>query len=650
MPTLAEDHSLFSDVELVRFDNGFTAILAPSDESRIFSIELEVDVGWDVENAENFGVSHLLEHSLFRDSRLSDDLTYLQLIEERGGSANGFTYPRKTVYKASVSKENAPWLLDQFYKMLNQRTFLQDHIDKEKDAVLLEIGKPGVLAETLGFDLWAILKPRSLELPDFWESEFKVKFDSHDFSRDEERLSTLRLRADQINQHYKEYYHPANMRFYIAGRFNAEKVKQTFANTWAKVPTNPTGKTIPDIGKPTPSKHPYVRTRGTQDNPSITYGTKIWDLTRVDEEIIESYVNYLAHTLMKELRNKKGQTYTVSPSTSIQNRFGYGLISFQTRLENFNENLNLVKSMIRRQTQTSGLTDTEFNEAKDLYLKKFDLTDGNSDTMLRIANLYFYFFKEYKDTRTPADVFKALDLPTYNEKLKALFSPERRYIYNYVPPYLFRYENIFVMMIAVFFMLLGVQKKILLRPFNHSHVRWVRNIRYLPFKTVEVALTAVLVYLFMFLEFYLIDQPFYRLSFLNDSLMFGEYAPNILATFLLTATINFGLAVFPRRAFILKDKLVLKSLTYFSYHISLSQIESVKALPCYSLFFSLAHWKKVSWRIIFFGMPWQKGVLITLKDGREWFLGISGADLAAEEMKAFLTGENQPAPPQQQAV
>ncbi|OQW47425.1 MAG: hypothetical protein A4S09_15370 [Proteobacteria bacterium SG_bin7] len=633
----AQEHSLFSDVELVRFDNGFTVVLAPSREARIFSIELEVDVGWDVENADNFGVSHLLEHSLFRDSRLAEDLTYLQLIEENGGSANGFTYPRKTVYKASVNRDKSEWLLNQFYKMLNDRSFLQDHIDKEKDAVLLEIGKPGVIAETLGFDLLAALKPRSLELPDFWESEFKVKFDSHEFSRDEERLSTIKLRADQINKHYEEYYHPANMRFYVAGRFDPKKVKSLFENTWAKVPANPNGKSIPDIGKPTPSKHPYIRTRVTQDNPSITYGTKFWDLTRVDEEVMESYTNYLSHSLMKELRNKKGQTYTVSPSTSVQNKFGYGLISFQTRHENFRENLKLVKSLIQRQTHDTGLTEQEFIDAKDLYLKKFDLTDGNSDTMLRIANLYYYFFKEYKDMRTPAEVFQEIDLKTYNEKLKNLFGPERRYSYNYVPPYFFRYENMIMMAIMVFVMLLGVQKKLLLKPFAHGHVRWMRNIRYLPFKAVEIALTAVLVYLFVFLEFYLIDQPFYQLSFLNDSLVFAEYIPNILSVILLTATINFGFAVYPRRAFIVKDTLILKTLTYFSYHIPLSEIQGAEARWSYTFPFPISIWTRVRWRLFFFGPPWKKGLLLNLKNGRSWFLGISEAPLAADEIMKLVS-------------
>ena len=179
---MAEDN-LFSRVKLLEYDNGFTAVLAPSEDSRLINIELEVDVGWDVETSNNFGVSHLLEHALFRDSRLAENLTYLQLIEEKGGSANGFTYPRKTVFKASIGKAKGPWLLDQFYKMLHQRNFLQDHIDKEKDAVLLEIGKPGVLAELLGFDLWSVIKPRNLNLPDFWESEFSVKLDNQDFTR-----------------------------------------------------------------------------------------------------------------------------------------------------------------------------------------------------------------------------------------------------------------------------------------------------------------------------------------------------------------------------------------------------------------------------------------------------------------------------------
>lgn len=636
----AAEDKLFSKIQMIQFENGFTAVLAPSDEARIVSLELQVEVGWDVETKDNFGVSHLLEHSLFRDSKLADDLTYLQVIEEKGGAANGFTYPRKTVYKATIGKNKADWLIDLFYKMLTKRNFLQEHIDKEKDTVLLEIGKPGVLAELLGFDLWASIKPRSLELPDFWESEYNVKFDSHEFTRDEERLSTLRLRADQVNKHYVDYYHPANMRLIIAGKFDPQHVQSLLAQTWKKLPKNPDGKILPPIGKPVPSSLPYIRTRSTPDFPSITYGTKVWELTRPDEEILESYVNYLSHKLMKELRNKKGQTYTVSPSTSFQDRFGYALISFQTPPENFRNNLREVKSLINKHTLTDGLSEVEFNEAKDLYLKRFELNDGNSDVMLRTAELYHYFYKQYKDVRSPEEVLGPINLEAYNQRLKEIFKPNHRYSYNYVPPYFFRYENFVLMIFVMFTMLLGVQKKLLLKPFDHARIRWMRNIRYIPFKAVECMIIAGLLYVFVFLEFYIIDLPFYRLSFLNDSLLFAEYLPNILSIILLTGTTNWGLAAFPRRAYIIGNTLILKSLTYYSYHIPLNLISSLEVKSPYSLPIKPSLLWKIKTRFIYFGPPWKPGLILNLKNGKTWYLGVSEPSLAAKEIQSLISNQD----------
>ncbi|MDZ4661616.1 MAG: pitrilysin family protein [Pseudomonadota bacterium] len=624
----AED-SLFENVQMVEFPNGFKLILAPSDESRIVGLALEVDVGWDVETKENWGVSHLLEHSVFRDIRLKDDTTYLQLIEENGGSANGFTQARKTIYKAVIKSNKSNWLLDQYFKMITNRTFVQDHIDKEKQSVLLEIGKPGVIASLLGFDLFAKLKPKNLSLPDFWESEFGAKLEDHGFSQDEERLSTLTLTAEQIFRHYKDYYHPSNMRIFIAGDFDKSQVIKKITESWGQIPVYK-GKTLPPIEKINPTKHPYVRTKVANETPSISYGTKAWDLTREDEEILEMYMNFVSHKLMKELRNKKGQTYSVVPSSEFNERFGYAILNFETQPANFSENFSLVKNLINEQTLKSGLSAEEFEEAKNLYLQKYDLNDANSETMLGIAELYFYYHRFYKDTRSPHEILGLITPEGFNARLQLLFDPQKRYSFNHRPPYLFRYEQL-VLLFGVFLLSLMLIKKFLTQPFDHSHLKWMRKVSYPPFKVVEIFLFVVAFYLFTYVEFFVVDLPFYKLSFLSDSLAYGEYLPDAVSTFILTSMILGFYASYPKRLFIIDSELVIKSITYFSRHVSLSEIESIETKYSFNI-----PWLKVFPRFYFLRPLWNRGLLVNLKNGRSWFFGVSDPENARREILRYL--------------
>lgn len=621
--------SLFENVKMVEFDNGFKLVLAPSDESRIMGVSLEVDVGWDVETKENWGVSHLLEHSVFRDTRLKEDTTYLQLIEENGGSANGFTQARKTIYKAFIRSEKTHWLLDHFFKMINERTFLQSHIDKEKESVLLEIGKPGVFASLLGFDVFAKLKPKNLSLPDFWESEFGVKLEDHEFSPDEERLSTLALTAEQIFRHYKDYYHPSNMRLYIAGDFNNEQVIDLISKTWGKIPSY-NGKKLPPIEKLNPVKHPYVRTRVANETPSLSYGTKAWDLTREDEEILEMYMTFLSHKLIKELRNKKGQTYSVVPSSEYHERFGYAIVNFETQSKYFSDNYSLVKDLINKQTQKSGLSSSEFEEGKNLYLQKYDLNDANSETMLGIAELYYYYHRFYEDTRSPHQILGPLTLERFNERLKKLFEPQKRYSYIYRPPYFFRYEQL-VIIFGIFLLSLTLIKNSLLKPFDHSQLKWMRKVSYPPFKIVEIFLFVVASYMFTYVEFFAVDLPFYKLSFLSDSLIYGEYLPDAVSTMILTSMILFLYASYPKRLFVLKSDLVIKSITYFSQRIPLSEIQSIETRFSFTI-----PWLRVFPRFYFLRPFWCRGLLINLRNGKSWFFGVSDPESARREIHKYL--------------
>ena len=67
----------------------------------------DLERGWEGEHEGNWGVSHLLEHVLFRDKQLNDEMSYLQLIKEAGGSANGETRERDE-RKARSRREPRP--------------------------------------------------------------------------------------------------------------------------------------------------------------------------------------------------------------------------------------------------------------------------------------------------------------------------------------------------------------------------------------------------------------------------------------------------------------------------------------------------------------------------------------------------------------
>lgn len=128
----AEEIDPFESIEYLKLNNGLGVYFAPSEETNLTSIRVEVDVGWEAEKKGNWGVSHLLEHVLFRDKGLRDEMTYLQLIKEAGGSANGTTQRRLTAYFGTIPSAKGEWLMDNFAKMLIVEKIDAEYVRKEK--------------------------------------------------------------------------------------------------------------------------------------------------------------------------------------------------------------------------------------------------------------------------------------------------------------------------------------------------------------------------------------------------------------------------------------------------------------------------------------------------------------------------------------
>jgi len=246
----------YENISFYKLDNGMQVVLAPSDKAQNLKIKVKVKVGQSVENIHNVGVSHLLEHLLFRDGRFEEGQTYLQLIKENGGSVNGYTSNYETGYYAKIPYKKGDWLVKQFSKMLFNRDIKHDDIQRARSSVELEIGEPGWLSEKLGIDIFGSYSLRYFPEPGFFESEFGIK--RQNYTADEQRLSNRKLSYDQLITLYKEYYYPSNMILFVSGNFNSRNMTSLIKTEFGKHKES-TGKTVNDDIKPIPNNKPYLR-------------------------------------------------------------------------------------------------------------------------------------------------------------------------------------------------------------------------------------------------------------------------------------------------------------------------------------------------------------------------------------------------------
>lgn len=630
-----EDHvDPFSLIEHIQYENGLHVYLAPSKKSNNTAVRLEVKVGWEVEDSKNWGVSHLLEHVLFRDKQLKDEMTYLQLIREAGGEANGGTGERITNYFGNIPYQKGTWLLENFTKMILEPTFSDEYVEKEKDTVELEIGRPGPISVFLGYNPVDYFSPSYLEMKDFWQSEFglsKIKT----FTDTEEQLSNRRLTTAQVKKHYEDYYVPRNMRLFISGNFDRSSVLKVIESKWKSLPSAQ-GLSMSPVPEPHPKLSPYRRTILTTSTPYIYLGTKVWDASVLDVEVIRSYTEYLSHRLMKEIRNLKGQMYTAHSETYISHGYGYSYIGFQTQDAHMAENIRIAQDYLGIDMHSGALTDEQVKEAIDLYMSGYFRMENEAQDMMQIARTYEEIVSYLGHFESPYQKLKEVSVDEYKAILKKHFEASKKYEFVYAPYYFFHYDIYliyFLIAIGTFLFL----KKVLTKKFEHNKLKWVRKIQFPPLMTLEAL--ALLGGWFVFIHVqYLINQVFIINAF-QSHVLIAEYIRSAIWAFSLLAVAQAVVSLLPRKLMIMNDKLVIKSTSYYSKHILLEDIDSVEKLSVFSFRLSeLALFKGLSFRNYYFNpLIWQPGVLFHLKNGKSYFFSFSDADSVIAEFNSIKT-------------
>ena len=119
--------------------NNINIITQLNDISDLVTISYVVNVGSYDEDEKNLGITHLIEHLLFKGTNNMTANEINKYIEKLGGSMNAYTSYTKTKFYCTVPskywKEATIFLND----LIFQNTIPEDQFDLEKDVVLNEL-------------------------------------------------------------------------------------------------------------------------------------------------------------------------------------------------------------------------------------------------------------------------------------------------------------------------------------------------------------------------------------------------------------------------------------------------------------------------------------------------------------------------------
>ncbi|MFH0808913.1 MAG: pitrilysin family protein [Pseudomonadota bacterium] len=119
--------------------NGLKVVLQENHCSPVVAIEVWVKAGSRYEADSQAGISHLIEHMMFKGTRRRAPGQMAKLIEASGGSVNAYTSFDHTVYYAVLAARDLPLGLDVLADALSNSLFDPTEMEREKKVVIEEI-------------------------------------------------------------------------------------------------------------------------------------------------------------------------------------------------------------------------------------------------------------------------------------------------------------------------------------------------------------------------------------------------------------------------------------------------------------------------------------------------------------------------------
>lgn len=182
------------DVKRHKLNNGLDVITIKK-ETQIASINIGIKVGALYENINEKGISHFIEHALFKGTKTRNDEELNDQLEALGGEYNAYTDYDATVYTISCLMEEFKNGVELLSDMIINPGFDKDEIEKERGVILSEIRTSKDDLEDFSFK----------KVNEVAFNKSALKYDVTGFDENVKRFT-----SDDILEYYNKYYTPEN--------------------------------------------------------------------------------------------------------------------------------------------------------------------------------------------------------------------------------------------------------------------------------------------------------------------------------------------------------------------------------------------------------------------------------------------------------
>lgn len=357
--------------------NGARIVTEVVDSVYSAAIDLWIEVGSAYETPANSGVSHCIEHMLFKGTKNRSAEHLMEEIEDVGGMLGASTSRELTKLYGHVLGEALPVAVEIMLDMVKNPLFRAEDLALERKVIIDEIemydDDPADFAQELAYK-------------HFWPGSPQ----SQSITGDAQNVKNITV--SMLKEHYKRFFRPERMIVSVSGAFDEEKTIADLSAGLADLERYDAPADYLRTSVPETAAFNVFESWDTDMSQLILLlpGLDVLDKRQMALNILDLCLTSSASSrLFKEVREKRGLVYNIgSMQHSYRNCGMYGIECIVSPA-----NTNQVMQLVQKEFETikeSGLTEKEIARAKsqlrtDLLMDKETMSarsTGNAGDLL----------------------------------------------------------------------------------------------------------------------------------------------------------------------------------------------------------------------------------------------------------------------------
>jgi predicted Zn-dependent peptidase len=376
--------------------NGLTVIEVPSSDAESVVVDFFIKTGSRSEKPQEHGISHFLEHFLFKGTKkYPSALAISQLIDGIGGEMNANTGKEHTQFFIKAASQHLPLIFEVLTDMVQNPLLNPQELEREKSVIIEEIN---MYKDTPVMEIENVLE-RTMWPKDALGREVAGT-----------KKTVTKFNRLMFNNYIQRHYQTPNMFLGVSGKYSREKLWQLIEKYWKNHPKKNyrTWERVKDKQKTPRLAVQHKETE--QAHLALGFkGFNFADKRNPFEAVLAAILGGgMSSRLFMEVREKRGLAYYIRAGASGYQDTGIFNIGSGVQVGKIKEAIKVILEELKK-IKEQPVEEKELQKAKE-YIK------GKSTLALEDNQVRLDWFLErcafYPKIETPSEVFKKIDKVT----------------------------------------------------------------------------------------------------------------------------------------------------------------------------------------------------------------------------------------------